>query len=101
MTTKTVQQTPEVGMGATLWCGTDRYAHTISRVSASGKTFWMRQDVSTRTDQNGLSESQTYSYSPNPDAKEIRTSRCKDGKWRSEGQIVWLGVRSTYRDPSF
>lgn len=38
---------PEVGLGATLIMHSDRHAYTITRISPSGKTFWMRQDAVT------------------------------------------------------
>lgn len=94
-------KTPEVGMGATEVWHSDRHACTVTRISKSGKTFWMKRDTATRTDSNGMSESQSYSYTPNPEAPEIRVNMTKDG-WRTTGgQKVWVGVRDEHYDFSY
>ena len=91
---------PEVGMGATLLLWTDTHAYTISRVSKSGKTFWMKRDKAIRTDSNGMSESQDYRYEPQPDAPERPVRMTKRG-WMSNGQFVRVGIRDEYYDYSF
>jgi hypothetical protein len=97
---------PEVGVGATIHVGSDRYAGTIVRVSESGKTFWIQYDKSIRTDRNGQSESQSYKHEPNPNGEIKRVSRRKDGGWGitisdNYYKPVTVGTRSAYRDPSF
>lgn len=96
---------PKAGMGATMQIGSDSDAYTISRVSKTGKTFWMKRDIATRTDDNGISENQKYSYKSDPDASETRVTKRKDGRWRVTGYettgAVGLDFRRTYRDPSF
>ncbi|VVB50620.1 Uncharacterised protein [uncultured archaeon] len=93
---------PEVGMGATKLYFTDRAAYTIVRVSPSGKTFWMKRDKATRTDTNGMSESQTYSYESLPDIMPEEAVRlCQDGQWRSVGMKVLVSARREYHDYSF
>lgn len=94
------QPAPEVGMGATLVMYSDRRAYTISRVSKSGKTFWMRQDKATRVDNNGMSESQQYAYTQQSDAPETQVHNTKDG-WKSGGHKVWVGLRDEHYDFSF
>ena len=99
---RTSTTTPVVGMGATEVWYSDRKACTVTRISASGKTFWMKHDIKKRIDKNGMSESQQYEFTSNPDAYEIRVSLRKDGSWKSTGgQRVWLGVRDHYHDYSF
>jgi hypothetical protein len=92
--------TPEVGMGATLLMWTDTHAYTISRVSPSGKTFWMRQDAAERTDHNGMSDCQDYRYTPQSDAPEECVRMTKRG-WMRRGQFVRVGYRREYYDYSF
>lgn len=97
------QPTPEVGMGGTLLMWTDRHAVTVTRVSASGKTLWFKQDKATRTDDNGMSESQRYSYEADPDARERKATLRKNGAWVESraGTRLRLGDRNEYRDYSF
>lgn len=100
---KTTIEKPEIGMGATEVLYSDRHACTISRISESGKTFWMQRDNAIRTDKNGMSDSQGYRYEANPNAKEIKVSKRQDGSWKTSpgGRTVWLGVRDEHYDYSF
>ena len=95
---------PGVGMGATKLMYTDRVAYTVTRISASGKTFWMQRDKASRTDSNGMSESQSYAYEPDPEGEVLKVFRTKDGRWKSSGVYgcyVLLGERRAYHDYSF
>ena len=91
---------PVVGMGATVTCYTDRHAATISWVSPSGKTLKVREDDVKRIDNNGMSECQTYEYTPNPNAPEITYRLGKHG-WRSNRGGLVIGHRLHYHDFSF
>ncbi len=91
---------PEPGMGATLVMWTDTYPYTITRVSDSGKSFWMKEDRAIRTDSNGMSECQEYRYEQNPDAPEEMVRMTKNG-WICRGMIVRVGYRRKYYDYSF
>lgn len=91
---------PEVGMGCTMYVGSDSYAGTIVYVSASGKSFDFQVDY------YQANESGEYTYTPNPNA-DVRTARLSRAK-RYAGRFmceklspVRVGVRGTYRDPSF
>ena len=55
---------PVVGMGATMCSWSDRTAATI--VAVTPKTITVKCDKATRTDKNGMSDCQTYSYTPDP-----------------------------------
>lgn len=94
------QPVPEVGMGITILGWTDRRPGTITRVSKSGKVFWFKEDNAVRTDQNGMSESQTYEFSENPDAGEERANLTKRG-WKCSRGHVRVGERDKYYDYSF
>ena len=60
----TTNLAPAVGMGVTILGWSDRHAATIVEVSPDGKRVGIVRDVATRTDSNGMSESQSYSFTP-------------------------------------
>ena len=100
------QVTPEVGMGATYYVGSDRYPFTIVEV-VNEKTLVIQADEFKRIDKNGFSESQEYTYSPNPEARKIVITKRKTGRWVEKGQSsdcgsgYGIGHRRAYQDPSF
>lgn len=101
---------PEVGMGATALLWTDRHAGTITRiVELGGKVtavYW-REDNAELVSGSIFSEGQEYEYSANEAAPEIVYTLRKDGTYVRQGdalkngQRLWIGVRQSYRDPSF
>ncbi len=96
------QPAPAVGMGVTVLHWSDRNPGTITRVSDSGKTFWFKGDIAKRLDDFGMSESQSYEYTPNPDGAEIKATLRKNGAWKtSGGHQIRLGSREKYYDYSF
>ena len=91
--------TPTKGMGATILRWTDRKAATIIKVTP--KTVTVRYDTVKRTDANGMSESQTYEYAPNP-AGVIEVFRMTKRGWRNaSGNGLGIGYRAEYYDFSF
>jgi hypothetical protein len=90
----------EVGLGATKCYLTDSHAYTVISVSKSGKTIQIQRDQALRTDNNGMSESQHYTYDRNPQG-EIETARLTKKGWSVKGTRVSLGYRSEYYDYSF
>lgn len=102
-----VPRIPRVGDGCTVLHWSDRDAATVVRVSPDGKRIWIKGDIATRTDKNGMSDAQSYSYSPNPDAREIEYTLRKDGKYHKAGEplrgsmSLLIGTRMTYYDYSF
>jgi hypothetical protein len=94
---------PEVGVGATLLSWTDRHAGTI--IEVSDKEFVVQRDIATRTDKNGMSDSQDYSYAPNPDGERYVFRRVVRGKakgqWREHGSKDGAGVLIGKRDEHF
>lgn len=95
---------PEVGMGATALYWSDRRAGTV--VAVKGKRLVWKEDKATRTDSNGMSDCQSYSYAPDPEAQEEVFTLRKNGKWVREGDsmngtCLGLGYRRTYYDYSF
>ena len=59
---------PTVGMGVTMNFYSDRHAGTIIKVKKAGKgvLIHVQQDNVKCIDNNGISESQDYEFSPNP-----------------------------------
>ena len=90
--------TPEIGMGATECCYSDRHAYTIIKITPC--TISVQRDIATRTDKNGMSESQSYSYEPDPKGRVIVLRKTKRG-WRYKGTGFRIGERDEYYDYSF
>ena len=98
---------PVVGMGATILMWSDRHAATVVEVSADKKRVVIQRDNAKRTDKNGMSESQTYEFTPDPEARRETYTLRKNGAWvikgggLKNGGRIKLGARSEYRDFSF
>lgn len=94
---------PEVGMGATELCWSDRHPYTIIEISKSGKRMKVQADIAIRTDNNGMSESQEYEYKRDPEGAIRTLYLTKTGKWRELKGICFfsIGSRSEYYDFSF
>lgn len=94
---------PEVGMGATLSVGSDRFPVTIIQVTQSGKRIVIQEDEAIRTDDYGMSEIQTYAFVVNTSGTiHIATLR-KGGLYRITGRKtpVYIGERSRYHNFSY
>src|SRR5262245_23731157 len=111
------QPEPAVGMGATVLSWTDRHAATITAVN---RTWYKRiqievqEDRAFRTDGNGMSESQSYTYMRDPVGAKHTFRRLDNGSWqeiafnqktkrwaKTGGQGLRIGEREEYRDFSF
>lgn len=109
------QPEPEVGMGATFLSWSDRHAATVTEVKQVGKAtqITVQEDKATRTDSNGMSESQNYSFAPDPSGRQAEARQNRRGqwetgeinpetkRWRFTGQRISVGRRSHYYDFSF
>jgi len=111
------QPDPVVGMGCTILCWTDRHGGTIIEVDRAHKflTAWVRQDKATRTDRNGFSEDQTWTFETDPNGRlsrfQFRNNRWievemneKTGRWNmieGGGHGLRIGEREEYYDPCF
>jgi len=106
------QPNPEIGQGATILLWSDRHAATV--VDIIDNIIGVRRDAAKRIDNNGLSESQEYEYTPNRQAGITWFRREKAGKWvevfvnretnrwnKGGGSGLRLGERQEYRDFSF
>jgi len=94
---------PEVGMGATICCYSDRLPATIIDIMNGGKKISLQVDTAIRLDSNGMSEWQEYRYIANPEGAIFTATRRKDGTYRVSGtkSIVFIGQRRKYYDYSF
>lgn len=94
-------------MGATILMWTDRLAVTIVEVSANGRRVVVQRDKATRTDSNGMSDAQSYTYEPDTDAPRQTFTLRKNGQWVRQGDNMGsgtklsIGHRSHYHDYSF
>lgn len=89
---------PQVGMGATICYWTDRAAGTIVKVTKT--QIHVQMDNAQRVDNNGMSDSQSYSYSPDPNGA-IRVFRKTKKGWNCHGAGLIIGRRMAYHDYSF
>jgi hypothetical protein len=112
----TIAPVPVVGQGATTSGWSDSYAHTVERVSKSGKTAWLRRDKATLM--NGANSdapdklvctpggfagymdgTPRYEYAPDPNGKltkvTLRTIKVKKGScmYAVKGDEVELHYR--------
>ena len=97
--------TPTVGMGATIYLWSDRYAATVTKVSASGKTIWLIEDSWDINAENreGLGGGYGSNFRPNPNGRTHKATLRANGTWKTTGSHngVTLGTRAAYRDPHF
>lgn len=102
---------PAIGMGGTLFFATDREPVTIVGINyfkggakaGQVKSVDVTRDKATRTDSNGMSEQQSYTFETDPDATPVTYLLRKDGTYRAEpnGTILVVGVRGKYYDFTF
>lgn len=103
---------PEVGMGATILCWTDRKAATVVKIEKN--IIFVQIDKATRSDNNGMSDVQDYTYERDVEGPVYTFRKAKDGKWQevtrneNTGRLnkierygLILGFRRQYHDYSF
>lgn len=124
---RSVPAVPEVGMGATELCYTDRHAGTIVAVAKSGKSLSWQRDKAIRqlrgkdasvaikeAEADGtagtlhvMSDGQEYRYEAQPEATVHTYTLRKNGAWVEEGSSMkngtrlGIGYRQEYYDYSF
>jgi len=86
---------PSVGDGVTEVRWTDRHAHTVTRVSASGKTFYMARDEATLV--SSVEDArQEYEYEDDLFAQPVAVRLTKSGwKVANRGGVI-LGRHEHY-----
>lgn len=97
-----------IGMPATIAIGSDRFAATV--VSVKKTRIEVQEDTAIRTDRNGISESQSYRFEPNPNGTIWVCKLDCRGNWlgklpwmssRRAVATVFVGRRDHYHDPCF
>lgn len=105
-------ETVKVGDGVTWGVGSDRYAATVTRVSASGKTIWFTDDEYRAAEGHQYYGSQKYEYESVPEMEYVdpmgeTRSNVKSARWNAKRNVfVYFGRavgsgRHAYQDPSF
>ncbi len=100
------QPEPLIGMGATILMYSDRHACTIVAINKKGNIIGVQRDKAERTDRGGMSDDQSYSYSPQTDAAIEYFRKRKNGAWIKNGEPmrngtqIALGYRKQYYDYS-
>lgn len=103
---KSTSPAPEIGMGVTQLCFTDRHPYTIIDV-ISPREILVQSDSAIRVDNNGMSDSQNWEFQPNPRGLKYILTLRKNGSWKCKGASLkssesWMiGKRSKYHDFSF
>jgi hypothetical protein len=91
-----VQPDPVLGLGATISWVEDRAACTVIAVSPSGNKVTVRRDKAIRTDDNGMSQSQSYRFERDPHGAVDVFYRQGDGSYKAHGKRLTLGLRNAY-----
>jgi hypothetical protein len=91
--------TPELGMGVTILCWSDRHAGTIVKITPT--QLHVQRDIATRIDKNGMSECQEYTYSRDETQMPEVFRRTTKGYRNKAGNGLLVGTREKYYDYSF
>ena len=104
---------PAGGDGSTVCHYSDLTAGTVIKISPSGKTVWMREDIATLDNwkpeivPGGFAghcvnnAEQRYTYQPNPDGRIHRASLRKDGRFRTTNGEPVIPGRHHFHDYNF
>ena len=96
---------PKVGEGVTVQIGSDSYAATIIKVSASGKTLHIQRDRAHPTKANDYYGAQSHVFTADPTAEVEKATLRWDGRYRLKGCSNYggltIGRRRAYHDPCF
>ena len=98
--------TPEIGMGVTELCWSDRNPYTVVGI-VNSKTLIVQKDDYVRNDNNGMSDMQDYTYIQNPNNHTVTITLRKNGSWVTQGQPMkngakwYVGNRQKYHDFTF
>lgn len=92
---------PTVERPCTICWITDQKAATVVAVSPSGAKVTVREDKATRTDKNGMSDSQSYTYERDPGGVKHVFHRRANGLYGARGKRRVLGDWRSYHDYSY
>jgi hypothetical protein len=97
----------EVGTGGTVRGYSDEFPCTVIRTNLTlpFPEVTVQIDKSTRVDKNGMSETQEWTYVPDPKGVTYTFTQRKNGSWllkgKRAGKYLTLGRRNRYHDYSF
>lgn len=96
---------PQIGMGVTECCHSDRHVYTILEVWSPCK-ITVQRDKAIRTDKHGMSDCQHYRYERNAAGETKVLTKRRDGAWREAGSpkggnTFVLDLRNEHYDFSF
>jgi len=92
---KDMTRRPSVGDACTVCYIADRHAATVIAVSPSGSKVTVQEDKATRTDGNGVSQTQIYTYERDPKGKVHVFYRRAHG-YAQDGIALRLGEREEF-----
>lgn len=94
---------PTVGMPATIQMYSDKHAATV--IAVTDTTIVVQRDIATRVDENGMSESQKYTFERDPHGMTITFKWGKRGLYSGSANdpssTLKLGERREWYDFSF
>lgn len=99
-----IKPEPKVGMGVTIYIGSDWYPGTIRQVTHNGKRIIITHDKAVIRESGSNIGEAKYLYEPDPNGKEERATLRSTGQWFLVGGwhiLVHLGERQKKLDPSF
>lgn len=92
---------PEVGMGCTEILWSDRHAFTVIEVTKSRdgviRRCKVQADKAIRTDNNGMSDCQSYRFERDPNGGILELKLTKKG-WNHKGTKFSMGTRDEHYD---
>ena len=100
------EETFKVGDGATFCFFTDRHAGTVIEVRRDGKEVVVQRDHAFRTDENGMSDAQSYRYERDENGTTGVFTLRKNGHFIAKGSAMNNGTylsagRHEFYDYSF
>jgi hypothetical protein len=105
MTKRRVNHQPPVvniGDGVTYSVGSDAYPYTVIGVERNNRKLILQSDHAVRVDNNGMSESQEYDITPDPEGSIIEvTWKPSLGCYGNQYSRYYVGHRRKHRDPHF
>lgn len=96
---KAGKKVPAIGMGCTIHYYSDAEPATVTRVSASGKTCWIRRNETEADPSKGeiCIGHQNWMIKKKFTSSEIRVSLRSDGRWRCSGSDLYVEFGRQYK----
>lgn len=96
---------PKVGDKCTMHLWSDAHACQVVRISASGKTMWVKRNVVTvdKNAENGMGHQNWILHENEFEGDEMKCTKRKDGRWRESrsNNLITIGLWHEYYDWEF